>query len=424
MGTSFDYSNADHTTIYAEINGGAGGEPVVNASDGWRALATELLRIQLDVDAAVHGIAVAQQGASADAATAATEPLVPWVSTAREIANQLAANVTSQEEYFARAKADIQPVPEVSDPSFTEDASEWFANKVDFMPGLTTQQELDQRAAQAAAQRAREVMDTYQSNSNGNLETRPMFVPPPTVASDLAAPGFSATGSPGSGGGGGYAPAGGGAPIGAAASPAAAVSPVSAAPQLSGGGSGAATGGATPGAATPGAAGARPVGTAPQLGGPGADQLAARQPAPGTASSGLVPPLGGAAAGSGGRSGQRFGGGRSAGGGGGVGRVGGGAAGGFGPRGGAGAAAGGGGLAGSGADAGARAGGSAPVGRGGPGGMGAGMVGAGAGASGHRDSEHRRPSWLIEQDENAITGSLPPTLPAGGVIGADPPEDW
>jgi len=48
-----------------------------------------------------------------------------------------------------------------------------------------------------------------------------------------------------------------------------------------------------------------------------------------------------------------------------------------------------------------------------------GGVGAGRGQHGD-DSEHQRPSWLIEQDPNAIVGELPRTAPA--VIGEDPPE--
>ena len=48
-------------------------------------------------------------------------------------------------------------------------------------------------------------------------------------------------------------------------------------------------------------------------------------------------------------------------------------------------------------------------------------AGAPLGATGtaHRDShtEHRRPSYLIEQDTNAIIGELPRTAPP--VIGAD-----
>lgn len=47
-------------------------------------------------------------------------------------------------------------------------------------------------------------------------------------------------------------------------------------------------------------------------------------------------------------------------------------------------------------------------------------MGAGRGQGGE-DSEHRR-KYLVEEDENAIAGVLPPTLPVGGVIGEDPPS--
>lgn len=54
--------------------------------------------------------------------------------------------------------------------------------------------------------------------------------------------------------------------------------------------------------------------------------------------------------------------------------------------------------------------------------MGPGMMpmamGGGRGQGGE-DSEHRR-KYLIEEDEDAITGRLDPSLPPGGVIGEDP----
>lgn len=421
MGTSFDYRNADHATLYAEINGGAGGEPVANTSGSWQALANEVRQVQLDVSRAVIGITEAQEGASADAATAATEPLVPWLSAMGEIANQLAANVAAQEEQFSWARRNIGPAPEISDPSFAEDASEWFANKVDWMPGLTTQQETEQAVAQAEAQRAREVMQIYQTNSNGNLAARPVFDPPPGLTSDVSSPGVAGVGSPGSGAGG----VGGG--------QAASVSPVSASPQLAGAGAPGGAAGVGPGAGHGGGS----VGTTPQFGGAAAEQAGRVPAAAAGASGGLVPPVGGGAASGG--TGLRGGGDARGGGGargagvggagvGGTGRAGGGGAtGGFGPRGGSSGAGGpgaGGPQSGTG-DAATRAGGSATAGaRGAPGGMGAGMAGAGAGGGRGQDSEHRRPSWLVEQDETAITGTLPPTLPAGGVIGAEAPEDW
>lgn len=47
-------------------------------------------------------------------------------------------------------------------------------------------------------------------------------------------------------------------------------------------------------------------------------------------------------------------------------------------------------------------------------------MGAGAGRNGG-DEEHQR-KYLIEEEESALVGKLPPTLPAGGVIGDDPDD--
>lgn len=45
------------------------------------------------------------------------------------------------------------------------------------------------------------------------------------------------------------------------------------------------------------------------------------------------------------------------------------------------------------------------------------MGGAGRGANGDDDSEHRIPDYLVRDREHELIGELPPTLPPGGVIG-------
>ncbi|MEV0079479.1 hypothetical protein AB0H58_24005 [Nocardia neocaledoniensis] len=46
------------------------------------------------------------------------------------------------------------------------------------------------------------------------------------------------------------------------------------------------------------------------------------------------------------------------------------------------------------------------------------MGGAGRGAKGDDDDEHTSPDYLIQDRESELIGTLPPTLPPGGVIGA------
>lgn len=425
MGTNVDYSSVAHKTIYDNITGGAGGGPVTAASDAWRGFAGTLVGIQEYVDRAVRGIGGAMEGAGADAATGATMPLVPWVDSARQVADQVAGSVAQQEELFSHTSNTVPPPRTIRDPAFSEDPVAWAADGVDWIPGVHTQEEEDRRLAQQDEQYARELMTGYQSNTNSNLATRPQFTPAPSVLGDLAEPAPGDVGVAGGAvGGGSYASSGVGGPVGGGYSPA--PSPVSAAPQLAGGG---APGGAPGGIPTPPQYGG-------QVGSPGYG--AGQPPVVRPDGGGFGPPAFGGGVAGGGRGAQpwqRLGregttGGRA---GGAAGFRGGrygaaSAGGGFGPR--PGGASGGfraGDQAGGGRG-GATAAGSSGAGagaRGGPG-MGAGMAGmAGAGRGrGGEDSERQRPGYLVEQDPDAICGTLPPTLPAGGVVGEDPPQDY
>lgn len=361
MGTDIDYSAVAHRTIYDNITRGPGAAALIEASQAWRVVAAKLRRVQEYVDQAVRGLAAAQQGAAADAATHAAMPLVPWVSEAAVVAQSLAARISDQADLFAHTR-DSMPEPRVvPDPAWNQDPMEWAADGcIDWLPGAQTDEERARVQAQQDEQRARDLMVGYQANTNDNLAARPHFTPAPQVVADLDEPRAGEPRSPGAAG----RPAEGA----AAGEPDQPPSPASLASH-SGPASPAGPAGHVP--SGPAAAGPAQPPTQP-LGGPAGW---APRAAPGVRGAGGAGPRGG----------------------------------GFGPR----------------PAGGSYGAVSEPTGmRQGVGGGPAPAVapfGAPPGREG-RGGLHRRPSYLVEPDTSAITGHLPPVAPP--VIGEDPAEDF
>ncbi|PZS20474.1 MAG: hypothetical protein DLM60_08665 [Pseudonocardiales bacterium] len=414
MGTSIDYGTVSHETIYQHITGGPGHAQMMENSRGWQSVATQMQQFRGAVQRAVQGIGAAQQGAAADAATHATSALMPWLDESVTAANGVAARVSGQADFFAHTRDSMPPPRAVPEVSFRQDPGTWTADHaIEWLPGIQTQHEAAQVAAQQDEQRARELMDGYQGISNDNLAVGERFAAAPTVVAEVADPtpggvgvgGGSGSGS-GSGGGGGHSAPGGAAAALAHAAP------------LSGG-HGVPAQAAPAGTAAPLAPAA--VATTPQLAG---FPSPAGQSMPGSGSVGGAiaaepfapsPILTGSSGADRVRGGSRY-----STGGGGVAR-----AGSFGPR----PTAFNAGRSqvseprlsnpagyGSGEPAGA-----GRASRGGDGFENAPLGGAPGSSSRDGDSrEYRRPSYLLEQDTNAIVGELPRTAPP--VIGAD--EDY
>jgi hypothetical protein len=391
VGTDIDYSTVSHETIYQHITGGPGSADLMDASQGWRSVAAKLQDLHGLVEQAIRGMSAAQQGAAADAAMHATMALMPWLDSSVTAANAMAARIAQQADCFAHTRDNMPRPVAVPEVSFSQDPGTWMADHaVEWLPGIQTQHERDQVAAQQAEQRARELMTAYQGSSNETLAVNQEFTAAPAVVAEVSDP--SLGGGAGAGGRSAY----GTAPV----SPTHAGIPHMPATQAALAGAGhAAAAVAAAGTAPPTASGihhAPAASTAPQL--VGGYPVSHGEPIAGAgtittaAAAGFAPAPFRA-----------------------VGRRPRGTTGEFGPRP----------TAWLGEESSHR-GSAAPVnaehiGAGRTARGGAGWDGAPLGATGtaNRDShtEHRRPSYLIEQDTNAIIGELPRTAPP--VIGAD-----
>lgn len=424
MGTSVDYSTVSHETIYQHITGGPGYADMMENSRGWQSVATEMQDIRGAVEQAVRGIGAAQQGVAADAATHSTSALMPWLDESVTAANGVAARVSAQVDSFSHTRDSMPPPRAVPEVSFFQDPTTWTADHaIEWLPGIQTQNEAAHLAAQQDEQRARELMDGYQGASNDNLSVREHFAAAPTMVAEVADPTPGGVGVGGENGGVGIGGNGGGNSGGPGGGPgpgsaelelgAAVPRPAHAGPVA--GRHGVPAPPRTP-AATPSQLAPAAVATTPQLA--GGDPSPTGQPMAGSdavrpAAAGFYGPSPALAAAN---SEERLRGGSRNFAGGGVPR-----GGSFGPRPTA--------LhpggsqvseprlsnpAGYGSDEQASAGRAV---RGG-GGWGDGLLGSPHGSGRDGDGrEHRRASYLIEQDNNAIVGELPRTAPP--VIGAE-----
>ncbi|MGH3722144.1 MAG: PPE domain-containing protein [Pseudonocardiaceae bacterium] len=203
MGTSIDYSTVAHETIYHHITSGLGSTELMDTSQNWRSVAAQLEEIQNIVDHAVRGIGTAQQGVAADAATRATMALMPWVAEIATTAIGMAARVGEQAAVFAHTRDSMPPPRSVPEVSFSQEPGTWMADHaVEWLPGIQTEHERAAVAAQQDEQRARELMSGYQGTANEILATRQHFTVAPAVVAEVAPPAPGGVGVGGANGGG------------------------------------------------------------------------------------------------------------------------------------------------------------------------------------------------------------------------------
>lgn len=190
MGTNFNYDDTDHKIIYDNINGGAGSEPLQELSGEWERLADDIGNTaKAYVERAIRGILASREGDAADAAATGTGTMLPWMDDAAATARAAARQVQEQAEYWVTAKNNVPPVPPApQSATFLGDPTEWVAQHVDWIPGLTTEEEKAAQRRQDAAEQARQAMRVYQANSNGNLDAAPAFTTPQALHGDVEAP--------------------------------------------------------------------------------------------------------------------------------------------------------------------------------------------------------------------------------------------
>ncbi|HEV7450885.1 MAG TPA: PPE domain-containing protein [Pseudonocardiaceae bacterium] len=180
MGTYFNYDDTSHQVIFDHINGGSGSNSLQEACREWQRLGEDVgVTGKSFVQSALRGVLASREGAAAEAAAAATAAMLPWMDDVALIASSAAQRAQGQANYWVTAKNSVPPVPPAPNSAgFFGDPGEWFVEKMDWFPGVTSEEERAQQRLQDAAEQARQAMRVYQSSSNGNIDPAPAFTAP------------------------------------------------------------------------------------------------------------------------------------------------------------------------------------------------------------------------------------------------------
>lgn len=180
MGTNFNYDDTSHQVIFDHINGGAGSGALQDASQAWQQLGHEIEATGKSyVQKVISGILENREGTAAQASVSAVGAMVPWMDNVTQVATKAAQRAQEQANYWVTAKNSVPPVPPTpKSTGFFSDPGEWAAEKMDWFPGVTSEEEKAQQRQQDAAEQARQAMRVYQTSSNPNIDAAPAFTAP------------------------------------------------------------------------------------------------------------------------------------------------------------------------------------------------------------------------------------------------------
>jgi PPE family len=189
MGTNFNYDDTSHQVIFDHINGGSGSQSLQAASQAWRRLGDDVgLTGKSYVHSAISGILMSREGAAAAAAAAATAAMLPWLDDVALVATRTAQRAQDQADHWVTAKNSVPPVPPAPESAgFFGDPGESFTAKMDWISGLTSDEEQAHQHRQDAAEQARQAMRVYQASSNGNIDPDPAFTAPRALDASIGA---------------------------------------------------------------------------------------------------------------------------------------------------------------------------------------------------------------------------------------------
>jgi hypothetical protein len=207
------WSGYSHEELYRQINSGPGPKASHSSMERWQGVSTALTEINAELLSGVQRSGATWEGSSADKARGGLNPLAAWADDARAGAEVMRISAELQADYISKARSDMPPPVKVTaeEPNLLVSA---FTNLV----GGQTDYEKQEKAQNAAEQRAREVMTTYASSTVSNTSTLGQFHQPPQLvisagevvrndSSGVSQPGWAyggPRGGRGAGGGGGW----------------------------------------------------------------------------------------------------------------------------------------------------------------------------------------------------------------------------
>lgn len=180
-GTDNRWQGYSHQELYDQLNSGPGAKAAGPAVDTWAGLSTTLDELQQDIGAGVRASGASWEGIAADSARDALGPLGDWAQQAASAADMMRVSTELQAGLLAKARADMPaPVP------VTAEQPNGIVTALQHLIGEQTDHEIQEASANAAEQKAFQVMAQYESGTSDNTASLGDFGQPPDLIVDTA----------------------------------------------------------------------------------------------------------------------------------------------------------------------------------------------------------------------------------------------
>ncbi len=180
-GTDNRWQGYSHQELYDQLNSGPGADAAAPVVDTWAGISQALDELQHDIGAGVRASGASWEGAAGDAARDALGPLGDWARQASTAADMMRISTELQGSLLAKARADMPaPVP------ITAEQPNAAITVLQHLIGEQTDHEIQEAAANAAEQKAFQVMAQYESATFDNTATLGDFGQPPELTVDTS----------------------------------------------------------------------------------------------------------------------------------------------------------------------------------------------------------------------------------------------
>jgi PPE family len=179
MGASgINWRNVPHEEIVDQINGGAGVSGISDLPSGYRYMAETLRRADADLRQALAAAGASWEGVASDGMQSAATPLAQWAEDADQLASESGQRSSQYGDEYATTRTGMPaPVPIPS--------GGLFEGVISRIPGVTTDREEAEAAADAAHEEAAARMEAYDNASYATVQTH-YFSAPPQVVLEIA----------------------------------------------------------------------------------------------------------------------------------------------------------------------------------------------------------------------------------------------
>jgi hypothetical protein len=178
-GTDNRWQGYSHQELYDQLNSGPGAGAAGPAVDTWAGLSTALDELQADIGVGVRASGASWEGVAADSARDALGPLGDWAQQAASAADMMRVSTELQAGLLAKARADM-PAPI----KVTAEQPNGIVTALQHLIGEQTDHEIQEASANAAEQKAFQVMAQYESGTSDNTATLGDFGQPPELIVD------------------------------------------------------------------------------------------------------------------------------------------------------------------------------------------------------------------------------------------------